>query len=696
MKLYELFITEMIPLSKTMKLRRAWPPAIQSRYEEIFKHYSNDDKGFRIYFPMTQTNAKVSTPIAIVRALADKGYEVLDYIKGLAIDIQTKKRQMKIGKVIKDAPALKTFINDKRRGATKKEYMTVISRHPHDIAGMSAGRGWTSCMDLMKSAAQGGEYKHYVMHDVKQGTIIAYLVTTDDPDIKNPVARILIKPFLNTKNQKGTGKVIDFILVRDGVSFGQGNQQFKRIIDNWLKEINGNKASGLYCFPNSLYADDGIDITPKEIYSAEEEDLYAAIIKNPKLLQTTKLTLYQLTILIERKPILIRKLKPAVQAKMLNKTGSLITKIQNPTMDQIIIAAKTYEKALEQVNWDALSDEKVIKLIKSYSKQGKDILKYITNPSSSMILEMILNSYDGWLGEGSQFLNLFKALGVLSINDWKKVLDKYPVLVGWFVPGYQNFDKNVKGVNKNLISKKDKELLLNYVFDKSSLLTKNVIQELIDQWNIEFSDEMIAKLLDKNPSLINTYNKWYKHSLSDRVMNKITNYILSLNKNKIKEIIYNFVDYLDEDNITKELQNLIIKIFNKHHDLFFIILWEIDDYTENLINNLINTEDFPIFLKNKIIRYALENMNPKTIAKEYDSFVYLKPSNQQWKKLIAKSNRLGENVLNLVSLDVQKWILKNKPIFARSIDTDDLYDNPALVKWLQKNITGDWDHYIDE
>lgn len=71
-----------------------------------------------------------------------------------------------------------------------KEFYIVISRHPYDLAGMSTGRGWRSCMNI-----EDGINRRFVKCDVQQGTFIAYLVNNDDLNINRPVGRVLIKPY---------------------------------------------------------------------------------------------------------------------------------------------------------------------------------------------------------------------------------------------------------------------------------------------------------------------------------------------------------------------------------------------------------------------------------------------------------------------------------------------------------------------
>ena len=66
----------------------------------------------------------------------------------------------------------------------------VISNHAYDIAGMSANRDWTSCMNIF-----GGDNRQYVKYDIKYGTLIAYIIDRHDTNIEHPYGRVLIKPY---------------------------------------------------------------------------------------------------------------------------------------------------------------------------------------------------------------------------------------------------------------------------------------------------------------------------------------------------------------------------------------------------------------------------------------------------------------------------------------------------------------------
>lgn len=130
-----------------------------------------------------------------------------DYFKGtVTISYENgKPRELKIGKLIKNKTMLDQFANDPFR-LTKnlkgKDFLICISNHSYDIAGMSADRNWTSCMNLYT-----GEMRQYVYEDIKHGTLIAYIIEKSDTNINHPIGRVLIKPYkLARKDYHGTDR----------------------------------------------------------------------------------------------------------------------------------------------------------------------------------------------------------------------------------------------------------------------------------------------------------------------------------------------------------------------------------------------------------------------------------------------------------------------------------------------------------
>lgn len=167
----------------------------KERYADLFRKYTGDRNNYRIHIPLVAGPRRIAyapVPQQIQQSVADKSYTVEDYINGIAVD-STGRRRVRIGKLL--PPELqKVFAEDKTRSNAKKaaqgNQMVVISRHPYDIAGMSTDRGWISCMNLI-----AGSNAKYVMDDVRQGSIIAYLVNKDDINLQRPSGRILLRVY---------------------------------------------------------------------------------------------------------------------------------------------------------------------------------------------------------------------------------------------------------------------------------------------------------------------------------------------------------------------------------------------------------------------------------------------------------------------------------------------------------------------
>lgn len=108
-----------------------------------------------------------------------------------------------------EKPLLKGFNEDTTRHGGKNEasnnLQIVISRHPYDVAGMSSGRSWRSCMRLPADDQAQKEGDHginhsYIRHDLRHQTMVAYLTKAGDNSIEKPIARVAIKRFTNDKD----------------------------------------------------------------------------------------------------------------------------------------------------------------------------------------------------------------------------------------------------------------------------------------------------------------------------------------------------------------------------------------------------------------------------------------------------------------------------------------------------------------
>ncbi len=235
-------------------------PNLRERYRGMFtqfkEKYEGDKNAYRIYLPLIE-NPKVSeVEIEIGKFLSDNGWDLVDYIDGKARFGESKNTK-RIGQVLAqlernadDEKKLtikrltKLFIEDPLRKQGKgSKYLVCISRHPYDVAGADTNRNWENCMTI----GTGQNYR-YLIHDVREGSLVAYLIDQDDKNIKSPVANCAIKPYINSVDKS------DIILMRDSKTYPQPYPDFENTVSSWLDEVNGKK-EGIYCLSPKLYKD---------------------------------------------------------------------------------------------------------------------------------------------------------------------------------------------------------------------------------------------------------------------------------------------------------------------------------------------------------------------------------------------------------------------------------------------------------
>ncbi len=212
-----------------------------NRYQEIFENKQ------RIYIPFNDEFTKSLYEPILKSYLSQNGYIITNYFKGECLD--SMERKCRIGKVLNklgNQDYIFQYNNDPSRIGLKnnKNLKICISKDPIDIINMSTGRKWTSCMDL-----NTGSYSGKIKYDLKYGSIIAYLIHSNDLNILNPIARILIKPYFNNKG--------DYILVPAQKVYGDKIGGFLETINEWAFTIQKPKLDKLdvYCCPKDLYKD---------------------------------------------------------------------------------------------------------------------------------------------------------------------------------------------------------------------------------------------------------------------------------------------------------------------------------------------------------------------------------------------------------------------------------------------------------
>lgn len=141
-------------------------------------------------------------------------------------------------KIIDDEINLLTriFTNSSTRTSSQKidtGLEVVISQNIHDIAQMSTGRGWKSCMEL-------GVGLHYedVFCEVSKGGLVAYLIKKDDREIEEPLARISIKRFVNEAGQS--------LAMPEERVYGNEKPGFHEQVEEWLMSRQKELPKGIY------------------------------------------------------------------------------------------------------------------------------------------------------------------------------------------------------------------------------------------------------------------------------------------------------------------------------------------------------------------------------------------------------------------------------------------------------------------
>ena len=257
----ETLIQEAIDLSAARALVKQWPTGdvvnqrlgLFSNLEGLPSATRSRNK-YRVYVPYDQSQIERK----IQDALAGSGYEIKSYADGHAVD--GRGRTIGLGKVfgILDRPDLeKLYSTDiMSRDLQKQSVSTllVFSYHPYDIAGMSTGRSWTSCMTIATPKNKAGGNARYVSQDLIAGTFICYLVASTDTNIQSPYARVLIKPFINTEN---SSQIVFVPERRPYTLYSGGTGAFISTVENIINDAHDNEYAGTFRMDERLYCDSG-------------------------------------------------------------------------------------------------------------------------------------------------------------------------------------------------------------------------------------------------------------------------------------------------------------------------------------------------------------------------------------------------------------------------------------------------------
>ena len=176
---------------------------------------------------------------------------------------------------------INAFTNSPLRAKTEVsqdvDHYVVISQNPHDIAKMSTGRSWSSCMTL-----GSGMYHQNVFCEVSDGGFIAYLIKANDLEIEDPISRIHIRRFENMLGDS-------FAQAEESV-YGEDVTGFSEAVDDWIKQKQKNIAAGIYTRMGGSYSDSfesSLTVAPT---SPENEKDMALWLAAPEEIEGSKIT----------------------------------------------------------------------------------------------------------------------------------------------------------------------------------------------------------------------------------------------------------------------------------------------------------------------------------------------------------------------------------------------------------------------
>jgi len=248
--------------------------------------------------------------------LSHHGYEIHDYVKGLAVKHEDKTnwsnshddngnptrplRTVKIGKLLgslkvgkygspptpEDDPSTISNMGERATGVMSKgkrlpdgsreapknmnvndafnsdpiraaqgDHVMVVTRNKYDVAGMSTNQGWSSCMNMVD-----GCNRRFLQHDIQNGTLTAYLAhkNFDEKGVR-PIARVNAKRFDSDDGQHTT-------FVPESSHYGTAHSTFKNAVKEFFDK-NYPLQNKDYTKHQSLYNDDGKSSIFKRDYS---------------------------------------------------------------------------------------------------------------------------------------------------------------------------------------------------------------------------------------------------------------------------------------------------------------------------------------------------------------------------------------------------------------------------------------------
>lgn len=183
--------------------------------QKISGHAFPEDKD-RVVVPLE--NGMTNVQQDVESHIHSHGYHSTEYHNGVTMD--THGRKVSIGRALTKTKAPQNLID---RYATHQQSVgknpesenlqVVISKHPHDVIGMSQGTEWglrgnegpighehaqQSCMKF-----DTPQFKQHMSKELSNGTHVAWLTHKGDDEAKEPLARITLRPYKESTGETG-------------------------------------------------------------------------------------------------------------------------------------------------------------------------------------------------------------------------------------------------------------------------------------------------------------------------------------------------------------------------------------------------------------------------------------------------------------------------------------------------------------
>jgi len=273
MKILKLSIEEALPtsLAKQFSLKK-WKPNMKM-FDRLTPFFGGDNV-YRKTYPIQQ--AEFGSSLSAIRksiefCLETIGYTVNNWSKATCISCNARSKPVLIGKVLetefppnsgikqlftKNESILRsTNTSQPIQQTTDLNVMGIISRHPYDIAGMSTGRDWTSCMTLHPNGKES-KGQTYIPSDIVEGTLVAYMVYKDDLNITKPLSRLLITPYNDPHNNILYGIRQKFYGLQNQKFFWEATKKVTEEINNTLHPNIEQLDRNQFNLNTNIYPDD--------------------------------------------------------------------------------------------------------------------------------------------------------------------------------------------------------------------------------------------------------------------------------------------------------------------------------------------------------------------------------------------------------------------------------------------------------